>query len=76
VTNVSRVGPFNASSVRVLPESDPTYVAYRGRRPGALSVLYGSPADKGAEDSWERSIWQFVVLPEARWWEPAVRELK
>jgi hypothetical protein len=29
-------------------------------------VLYGSPADMGAEDSWERSIWQFVVLPEAR----------
>jgi hypothetical protein len=24
-------------------------------------VLYGSPADMGAEDSWERSIWQFVV---------------
>jgi hypothetical protein len=22
----------------------------------------------GAEDSWERSIWQFVVPPEARWW--------
>jgi hypothetical protein len=34
-------------------------------------VLYGSPADMGAEDSWERSIWQFVVPPEARWWEPA-----
>jgi hypothetical protein len=25
VTNVSRVGPFNASSVWVLPVSDPTY---------------------------------------------------
>jgi hypothetical protein len=37
VTNVSRVGPFNASSVWVLPVSDPTYVAYRGRRPAALS---------------------------------------
>jgi hypothetical protein len=24
-------------------------------------VLYGSPADMGAEDSWERSIWQLVV---------------
>ena len=31
-------------------------------------VLYGSPADMGAEDSWERSIWQFVVPPEARRW--------
>ena len=30
MTNVSRVGPFNASSVWVLPVSDPTYVAYRG----------------------------------------------
>lgn len=37
MTNVSRVGPFNASSVWVLPVSDPTYVAYRGRRPAALS---------------------------------------
>jgi hypothetical protein len=27
-------------------------------------VLYGSPADMGGEDSWERSIWQFVVPPE------------
>ena len=26
-------------------------------------MLYGSPADMGAEDSWERSIWQFVVPP-------------
>ena len=37
MTNVSRVGPFNASSVWVLPVSDPTYVAYRGRRPAARS---------------------------------------
>ena len=26
-------------------------------------MLYGSPAGMGAEDSWERSIWQFVVPP-------------
>ena len=37
MTNVSRVGPFNASSVWVLPVSDPTCVAYRGRRPAARS---------------------------------------
>ena len=29
--------------------------------PQHVLVLYGSPADMGAEDGWEQSIWQFVV---------------
>ena len=71
MTNVSRVGPFNASSVWVLGVSTRPTLRIEVADPQHALVLYGSPAGMGADDSWERSIWQFVVPPEARWWEPA-----
>jgi hypothetical protein len=67
VTNVSRVGPFKClvglGVTRILTR--PT-LRIEVADPQHALVLYGSPADMGAEDSWERSIWQFVVPLEAR----------
>lgn len=53
--------PAVGDHVRLHPDTPPLRVEVVD--PPTAFVLFGSPADVGAEDSWGASTWQFIVRP-------------
>lgn len=54
--------PVVGDEVYLHPESPPIRIEIVD--PPTALVLVGSPAELGGEESWGRSTWQFVVIPE------------